>query len=308
MDLPTDRTAGSDAERRAALALQDRLAAAGRAAAIEPFRFHQRWAAAQALAATVGVAGSVLAVTRPTLGTALVAAAAASSVAEATGVAALLARLTGTRASQNVSAPPAGHGVPAADPAGAASGNAPPASGALPARAGLLVVVATYDAPRDSLLGRLSRRVALWPALGAAFVAVLACCVLRLLDFEGDLLTAIQLLPTLLLLAAVPLLAEAELAPAGDGASEAAGVDVAIALAERLEAELSNLDVWLVLAGAGSALGAGLRAWRRRHRAELGARPAVTIEVGAPEPDAVAQTVELYAELARGLDAGLRPA
>jgi hypothetical protein len=284
MDLPTDRTAGSDAERRAALALRDRLTTGGRAATVEPFRFHQRWALAQALAAALGVAGSVLAVTRPALGTTLVAVAAASSVAEAQGVTALLARLTGTRASQNVSAP---------------------RTGALPARPGLLVIAATYDAPRDSLVGRLARRLPLWPALGAAFVAALACCVLRLLDFEGDLLTAIQLVPTLVLLAAVPLLGEAELAPVGKGSAEAAGVEVATALAERLERELLQLDVWLVLAGGG-ALGAGMRAWRRRHRAALNAQPAVTIEIGAPEPGTVAETVELYAGLAHGLDAELR--
>jgi len=280
--------AGSDAERRAALALRERLEAGGRAASIEPFRFHQRWALAQAIAAGVALVGSVLAVSSAAIGTALVAVAASSSIAEATGRVMLLRRLIGTRASQNVSCPPA----PTSRP-----------------RPGLLVLAASYDAPRRSAFGRIAARVRdPWLVLGAALVAVLACCVARLLGAEGDALTAIQLVPTLLLLAAIPLLVDVELSPVGDGAAEAAGVETAIALAQRLDGELTHLDVWLVLTGAGGALGAGTRVWRRRHRTALNARPAVTIEVGAPELDEVAELLDGYADLARRLDASLRPA
>ena len=144
-----------------------------------------------------------------------------------------------------------------------------------------------------------------WLILGAALIAVLACCTLRLLGLEGTALTAVQLIPTLLLLAAVPLLVDVELAPTGDGLAEAAGVELAIDLAERLDGDLEQLDVWLVLTGAGGALGAGMRAWQRRHRHELNARPAVTIEVGAPEPDAFGEALDSYVELARRLDAQL---
>lgn len=291
-----NRVAGSDAERRAALALRDELAAAGGEPRIEPFRFHQRWALAQGIAAGLAVVGSVLSVTSPALGAALVAFAALSSIVEATGSLQLLARATGTRASQNVSAPPREASPnPSAIPSGAPG-----------QRPGLLVVAAAYDAPRESLFGRLARRFGdPWLALGAALIAALVCCVLRVLDFEGDVLTALQLVPTLVLLAAIPLLVDVELSSPGDGVAEAAGAEVAIALAERLDGELERLDVWLVLCGAGGALGAGMRTWRRRHKRELSARPTVTVEVGAPEPAAVAQTVELYAELAHELDAGL---
>jgi hypothetical protein len=141
--------------------------------------------------------------------------------------------------------------------------------------------------------------------LGAAFVAVLVCCLARLSGAEGDLLTAVQVLPTLLLLAAVPLLIDVELSPVGSGAAEAAGVEIAIGLAGQLDRELEQLDIWLVLTGAGGALGAGIRAWRRRHRDELNARPTVTIEVGAPEPEAADELREDYADLARRLDAHL---
>jgi hypothetical protein len=277
------RVAGSEAERRAALDLRDRMRAAARVAEIEPFRFHQRWALALAIAAGLAVVGSVLSVSSAEIGTALVAVAALSSVLETTGTAQLLARLTGTRASQNVSAPPRGAAKP-----------------------GLLVLAAAYDAPRAAAFAGVAERVRRpWLLLGAALLGVLACCVARLLGAEGDALTAVQLVPTLLLLAAVPLLVDVELSPVGGGTAEAAGVATAIALADRLDGELEQLDVWLVLAGAGGALGAGMRAWRRRHRHELSARPAVTIEVGAPEPDAVARVTELYAELAHGLDAEL---
>ena len=226
--------------------------------------------------------GSVVSVSDAVLGAALVALAALSSILEATGRVAVLRRLTGTRASQNVSRPPAGE------------------------RPGLLVLAASYDAPRATAFARVAERVRdPWIPLGAAFVALLACCGARVLGGEGDVLTAVQLVPTLLLLAAVPLLVDAELSPVGDGAAEAAGVEVAVALAEQLDAELEQLDVWLVLTGAGGALGAGMRAWRRCHRDELNARPAVTIEVGAPEPDAADELRENYADLARRLDAQL---
>jgi hypothetical protein len=279
-----NRVAGSDAERRAALSLRDRLLAGGRdTAEIEPFRFHQRWALAQALAAGLAVVGSVVSVSNATVGCALVAFAAVASILETTGAVAVLTRLTGTRASQNVSAP-----TPASD------------------KPGLLVLAASYDAPRASTLARLADRVGRpWRLLGAAFVAVLVCCLARLAGAEGDPLTAVQIVPTLLLLAAVPLLVDVELSPIGSGAAETAGVEIAIDLAGEVDRELEQLDVWLVLTGAGGALGAGMRAWRRRHRDALNARPAVTIEVGAPEPDAANELREDYADLARRLDAQL---
>ncbi len=287
-----NRVAGSDAERRAAVALRDRLQSASREAEVEPFRFHQRWALAQAISLGVAVVGSVLSVSAPVIGTALVALAAASSILETTGIFQLLSRLTGVRASQNISSPP---------------DKAPRRQ-----RPGLLVLAASYDAPRTTVLARAAGRVRdPWLLLGAALLAALACCVMRALGLDGNVLTAVQLVPTLLLLAAIPLLVDAELSPIGDGAAEAAGVEVAVALADQLDAELEQLDIWLVLTGAGDALGAGMRVWRRRHRHELNARPAVTIEVGAPEADAADQLREDYADLARRLDAqlaGARPA
>jgi hypothetical protein len=279
------RLAGSDAERRAALQLRDDLRARRRGAEIEPFRFHQRWALAQAVAAGLAVVGSVVSVSNPAVGAALVAFAALSSILEAAGVTPAIARSIGTRASQNVSSPPAD------------------GSGAKP---GLLVIAGGYDTPRDSTFRRLGRRLPQPLALlGVALAAVLACCLARVAGAEGDALTVVQLIPTLFALAAVGLLVDAELAAVGDGVAEAAGTELAIALAAQLAGELEHLDVWLVLAGAQGARGAGMRAWRRRHRDELQGRPAVTIEVGAPEPDAVEEVYEGFADLARRLDAQL---
>jgi hypothetical protein len=277
--------AGSDAERRAALALADRLSALGRSTDVEPFRFHQRWALAQAIACAIAVVGSVVSVDRPAVGAALIALAAASSIVEATTGRALLSLLTGVRASQNVSSPP---------------------NGGAGARPGLLVIAAGYDAPRPSALSRLAERVGRPLALvGAALLAVLACAALRVGGQEGDALTAVQLVPTLLLLAAIALLVDAELAPAGGARDAVGGVEVALELAAELEPALVNLDVWLVLTGAQGARGAGMRAWRRRHRRELRARPALTIEVGAPTAAEAEPARAAYADLARRLDAEL---
>ncbi|NLT07446.1 MAG: hypothetical protein GXY03_14235 [Solirubrobacterales bacterium] len=219
---------------------------------------------------------------RPVAGAALVAAAFASSTLEALGVA-VLARLLGQRASQNVSSPPS------------------PADGA---GRGVLVLAAAYDAPRRSAIARLAGRIGdPWPWVAATFTALALCCIVRVAGVEGTWLTAIQLLPTLALLALVPALVDAELAPLDAGLAEATGVACALALAERLDGELRGLDIWVVLTGAGSANRAGLRAWRRRHRRALAARPVATIELGAPEPAAAAATVAGFAELARELDA-----
>jgi len=276
----TGRRAGGELERRAALHLTERVHELGRGAELEPFRFHHRWALAQAVAAALAVVGGVLSVGAPEIGAALVAAALVSSTLEALGRP-VLARLLGVRASQNVSAPP------------------PSGSGR-----GLLVLAASYDAPRASAFARLADRVGdPWPWVAAIYVAALLCCLVRVGGVEGDWLTALQLLPTLALLALVPALVDAELAPVGDGLGEAAGTACALALTQQLDGELRHLDVWLVLAGAGAANRAGMRAWRRRHRRTLAARPAVTVEVGAPEPGAAAATVASFSELARGLDA-----
>jgi hypothetical protein len=110
---------------------------------------------------------------------------------------------------------------------------------------------------------------------------ILACCALRLLGFEGNGLTAIQLLPTLLLLAATPLLVDVELSSVGRGEADAAGAAVVISLAESLADELEYLDVWVVLTGAHAPFAQGMRSWLRRHRRDLDPKRTVVVAIEA---------------------------
>jgi hypothetical protein len=253
-----NRSAGSDSERRAAQGVRDRLSAGGQDARIEPIRVHPRWALAQAIALVVAVVGSVISVSNAPLGTVLVTLAAASSILEATGALTLTRRLTGTRASQNVWT--------------AERSDKP----------GVLLLVAHLDAPRVSTFARVARRIGdPWLAIGGSLLAILACGALRLLGFEGSGLTAIQLVPTLLLLAAVPLLVDTELSPPGRGEADAAGAAAVVALAEELRGELRYLDVWALLSGARAPFGAGSRAWLRRHRRELDPERTIVLAVEA---------------------------
>jgi len=267
MDLKADtealtdfdaRSAGTDSERRAAGYVRDRLRAIGRQAELEPLLVRPRWALAQAIATTVAVIGSVVSVSNAGLGAALVLAAATSSILEATGVLHIVRRLTGTRASQNVSSP------------------------AQREKRGALLLTAHTDAPRDSAFGRLGRRIGdPWLPIGGSMLLILACCALRLLGFEGNGLTAVQLLPTLLLLAATPLLVDVELSSVGRGEADAAGAAVVTALAESLADELDYLDVWVVITGARAPFAQGMRAWLRRHRRELDPERTVVLAIEA---------------------------
>jgi hypothetical protein len=253
------RAAGTDAERRGACHVRDRLQAVGRQADLEPIAVRQRWALAQAVATAAAVVGSVISVSRPGLGLALVLLAALSSILEATGSAHVVRRLTGTRASQNVSSLEHRDG-----------------------KRGALVLAAHCDAPREAAFGRFARRAGdPWAVIGGSLLLVLAFCVLRLLGFEGDGLTALQLLPTLLLLAVTPLLVDVELSPAGRGEPDAAAAAAVISLAEELEGELRYLDLWVVVTGGRVPFGQGMRAWLRRHRGELDPRRTVVVAIEA---------------------------
>jgi hypothetical protein len=249
------RAATPSGGRRAAGHLRDRLRALGREADAEPTFVRPRWALAQAIATALAVVGSVVSVSRPGLGLAILLLAALSSTLEVAGQLHVLARLTGSRASQDVTSRGAGGG---------------PGSR-------MLVLTAAYDAARDSLLARLPRP---WLTLRVALVAVLACCVARLLGFQGNGLTAVQMLPTLLLLAATPLLIDDELSPAG-GEGEAAATVAVLSLAEELDGAVDRLDVWVALIGAETPFRSGLRSWLRRHQHELDPETTVVVAVEA---------------------------
>lgn len=264
------RGPGTDAERRAALHLRDRLEELGRDAEVEPIHVHPHWAATHALHALLAVVGSVLAVSVPVAGAALVLAVAVSAFGDLTGTSLLLRRLTGRRASQNVVSREDG-GKP-----------------------GTIVLVAHYDAGRGGAalspraqarrarIGRLllRRPVGLFEPFFWSIVVVLACAIARLFEVEALWLTIVQFVPTCILIVYVPLFADIALSGFTRGANDnASGVATVLALAERYGGALGHFDVWVLLTGAGDGLMAGMRAFLRRHRGELDPTRTVFLEV-----------------------------
>jgi len=210
------------------------------------------------LHALLAIVGSVVAVSSPTTGAALVLAAGVLVALDLTGTVAITRRLTGRRASQNVFSPEDG------------------------GRAGTLILVAHYDIGRDAPAFRLARRVlrSPWAVLLGAIAALLVCVWLRALGLEGNVLTAVQFVPTVLLILLVPALADLELSNAADGeADNAAGVATVLALAEDLGGTLRSFDVWVLLTGSQKPFAAGMGAWLRQHRSELDRERAAVINV-----------------------------
>src|SRR5919205_1283612 len=96
------RGPGTDAERRAAGHLAERLHDLGREADTETIDVWPNWPLTYALLLTLAIVGSVLSVTIPVLGALLVLFAVILTFLDATGIAPLLRRLLGRRSSQNV--------------------------------------------------------------------------------------------------------------------------------------------------------------------------------------------------------------
>jgi hypothetical protein len=256
------RAPGSDAERRAARHLENRLRELGRDAEPESIDAWPGWPLAYALLAGLGVVGSVLSVSVPLLGAALALAAALLTFLDAGVLLPTLRRALGRRASQNV------------------------VSWGDRDRPGLLVLVAHYDAGRGGLalgrkaqerrasFGHLVRRPlgALEPLFWAE-LAVLACCLLRLPGLAGTLLTAIQFVPTVVLIVATALLVDVALAGTKSGENDnASGVALALRLAERFGPggdSLEHFDVHVLFTGSQKAVTAGMRAFLKRHEHEL---------------------------------------
>lgn len=272
------RTAGSDAERRAAMHLRERLRRMGREAELEAIAVRPRVGLTHTFHALLAIVGSVVAVSSPIVGAALVLAAGVLALLDLTGALAVTRRLTGRRASQNVFSPEDG------------------------GRAGTLILVAHYDAGRDAPAFRLARRVlrSPWAVLLGAIGALLVFCCLRALGLEGNVLTAAQFVPTVLLILLVPALADLELSNADVGeADNAAGVATVLALAEDLGGTLRSFDVWVLLTGSQKPFAAGMRAWLRRHRSELDRERAAVINIDGVGSGPVRFTSREGAPLAR---------
>ena len=253
------RAPGSDAERRAAKHLAQRLRQDGRDAEIEPTDTWPRWHVAFALLAVVAVVGSVVSVSAPVPGTVLVLAAALLTFLDASGVARLTRRALGRRATQNV--------VSVEDDE----------------KPGTVVLVAHYDAgqlgalfgrrleERRAALGRLIRRpIGRIEPFFWAQLLILLCCLLRLPGLEGTAITAVQFVPTVVLIVAVPLLVDVALSPTSPGANDnGSGVAIAIELARRHGGALEHFDLWVLFTGSQESLADGMRAFLRRHRTSL---------------------------------------
>ena len=249
----TSRAGGTDAERRAARYLAARLEELGRDAHIEPIRVWPAFAPALLLIAIAGVTGSVLTVSAHLAGFLVVLLAAITAFGELSG-SFFLARLPfGSRASQNVS------------------------SHENTDKPGRILLVAAYDAPRDAALFR--EQLRRWPTVFFwSLMVILACATVRLVGIGPSWLTVIQFIPTVVLIAAIPLFAEAAIADVSAGANwNASGVATVLDLAARHGGRLEHFDLSVLLVGAGHPLPLGMRAWLRRHRDDLDAETTAVV-------------------------------
>jgi hypothetical protein len=255
------RRAGTDAERRAANWLAERLREGGRRAQVEATYVHPQYGLVHALHCALGFAGSLVAIVQPAVGFGLVLLAAVSMYLDLNGRFYLLRRLFFRRASQNV----------------VARGKRPKA----PAR---LFICAHYDSARTGALfqpkrvARASRLAARLPFPIAPFrilfwslAVLLPILGTRMAGIDSNLISLLQLFPTLILLVGVFMLGDIELSEVVPGANDnASGVATALALAEELDSgQPENLDVWVVLTGAEECQTEGMRSFIRSHRKSL---------------------------------------
>lgn len=253
------RAAGTDAERRAAVHLRERLEDLGRPADLQTVQVRPRFGLTHALHALLAILGSVLAAANAPIGAAIVLFALLSTVLDATSAMHVVRRLTGRRMSQNVE------------------------SRVDDGKPGTLVLVAHYDAARSAPSFALATRVLRdpWLALVLAMLFVLICCGLRVAGLEGTGLTSAQFVPTVFLILMVPALADIELSGTGAGAADdAAGVAVVLRLADDLGDRLEHFDVWVVFAGAHEPFALGMRGWLRLRRPELVREATVVLDIG----------------------------
>jgi hypothetical protein len=241
------RPPGSDAERRAARHLFDRLEELGREVVVEPFAVWPAWPVAYAFNAIVAVVGSVLSVSSAKLGTALVLLATALTFLDLSGITPTTRRLLGRRASQNV------------------------VSWGARDKPGALLLVAHYD----------SGPTRTWPLrpMFWALLVLLVCCVLRVGGMSGTALTVLQFLPTVALILYVPLLLDIALSPAAPGENDnASGVALVLRLAERLDF-LEGFGVHVLFTGSQKAMSQGMRAFLKSHRKQFARDRTVVLDV-----------------------------
>jgi len=234
------RPACSEAERLAAEALCEQLALIGRRATVQPLWTYPRWWLAQAICSALGVAASVICIGAPLTGLIVAVVALVLSLTDGTRFAPLR-RLTGARSSQNVISPPMSKDAN---------------------RAVTVILTASVD-DRPTAQNRFLPASLI--ATNAACIALIAACAsLRLAEIDGLPISIAQMVPTILLLAAI-------LVFQGRGTSavvrDPTAVEATFEIAARLAADPpENIAVAIVFSGAGSAQAAGLRYWLRSRR------------------------------------------
>jgi hypothetical protein len=250
------RGPGTDAERRAAVHLKQKLERLGRRAELEPIQVRPNYPAVFLVLAIAGIAGSVLSVRSALGGFVLLAAATLLALGELTGTISPLRRLTPMRASQNV------------------------VSGVQSDKEGLLVLMAHYDAGRSGWLYdlRLPRGIGAFQLFFWSLFVIFVCTLARLIGIDNLPLTVVQFIPTVLLIASIPLFGDIALAGILPGANDnASGVATVLRLADRYGGALQNFDLWVLFTGAEEGLLLGSRDWIKRHGKELD--PATTVFV-----------------------------
>jgi hypothetical protein len=300
----TRRGAGTDAERRAALWLREEAESSQREATIETFWCRPNWALAHSWHLLLGIAGSLVMVSDPPLGGALVLVALISILADWFTGRSPGRRLTPERASQNVvSRPLAGDraGIDRTpDPdAGDPDAGDPDAGERL-----RLIVTANYDAGRADLIHRswlrratgLPRRLAGdgrftpgwlgWLVIAHAWLVLVAILRLGSSGTTSPAVGILQLIPTVVLVLALALLLESAAADIGPSAADnAAGTAVALALIRALDAAPPRrVAVELVLQGAGDGQMIGLARHLRGRRKQLVRRNTIVLGVGPCGP------------------------
>jgi hypothetical protein len=256
-----ERGPGTDAERRAANSLADRLRGIGRSAELEPFFCHPQYPVVHLIHAAMGIVGSLLATVAPAVGFAIVLLAAASTYLDLNTRLYLVRSLLFRRSSQNVVSP----------------GNRTDA----PAR---LVLIAHYDAARTGyIFSKASNRIRRLPErvrLGLGPFRVFFWCGLapllpilglRMAGLDATWLSAVQAIPTIVLIVAAFLLIDIALSDIVPGAYDnASGVAAVLSAADELTANPpENLDVWVVLAGSEESFCEGSRAFVKAHRKDF---------------------------------------
>jgi peptidase M28-like protein len=256
-----NRLTGTDAERRAAKLVAERLRGQGMRVDVEPTYVHPQMPLVHAAHCALGFVGSLVAIASAPAGFAIVLLASISMYLDVDARFYLLRRLFFRRASQNVLA--------RSDNAGA------------PAR---VILSAHLDAARSGMVFN-PRQLRLAAALDRALpfpfgpfrILFFALAILlpilgaRLAGVDSTALSIVQLVPTLVLLVGIFLLIDVQLSKVVPAANDnASGVATALALAGRLSEDPPRaLEVWVLVTGGEEALMEGMRSFLRAHRKEL---------------------------------------